>query len=697
MRLETRGTLFVTSICIVVTNIVWGGMLVGAYQLDLNNLNLHWKDPIYLSYAADNSQTNYFLDQGYDLVFNSNFGVSFKTTKVGILGLLFGVNTDIVPLDSYYSPPIIKRTYNDIVELNYCPVRDLAVNEIFYVASSSIAYRRIIITNISNQELVVHILALFQKLPFAMMLANKLVDGFEFPISIPPDSWQKHNLDQYEGHFQAAFMSKELTTKSVYSGIWDLQLQTGSESIPISTARRGSLLVLGKRALLQPGETQTWYVMWWKGDRGEQPPNVDTLENGNLEEIFAIRHKLYSHAMGKLAAEDREQALVGFSSLLLLREQFMQAENRLPYNYYLFSREPTWGWGHAGQVFHESIGTIAYANLDAHGAIDSQRNFFAMQDNNGYIPYRIGPYLRETIDGNTSSAPLLNWENWKIYQITHDREFLKEAYYHGARFYEWWECYRDKDRDGLCEWGGNPILECLRDSHNVVFQQVLNGNRKKISALEALDLNCFLVREAEALSYMAKELGLVAAEKWRNKAETRKELINNTFWDPNTAFYYHADMATNEIRPELKRKEMIAFLTLWAHVANQRQAQLLVKQLTDPNVFWRRYGVSSIAADDPYYTPSTGACKWNGPVWPQWQYLIFEGLLDYGYVDIAKALLRKLFKAIAYWLVKSHKFWEQYNPDQITEQKSHKDYYWTGIIFEMLRAIYQKREGGVVQ
>ena len=39
-------------------------------------------------------------------------------------------------------------------------------------------------------------------------------------------------------------------------------------------------------------------------------------------------------------------------------------EGRTRFNYYVFSREPTWSWGHDGQVFHESLSMLAYAHLD---------------------------------------------------------------------------------------------------------------------------------------------------------------------------------------------------------------------------------------------------------------------------------------------------------------------------------------------
>ncbi len=38
-----------------------------------------------------------------------------------------------------------------------------------------------------------------------------------------------------------------------------------------------------------------------------------------------------------------------------------------------FSREPKWGWGYGGQVFHESLVMLAYAFMDPESAMNSQR------------------------------------------------------------------------------------------------------------------------------------------------------------------------------------------------------------------------------------------------------------------------------------------------------------------------------------
>ena len=51
-------------------------------------------------------------------------------------------------------------------------------------------------------------------------------------------------------------------------------------------------------------------------------------------------------------------------ALGLARQCMLPAEGRARYNYYVFSREPTWGWGHDGQVFHESLSMLPYALFD---------------------------------------------------------------------------------------------------------------------------------------------------------------------------------------------------------------------------------------------------------------------------------------------------------------------------------------------
>mgnify|MGYP000439328897 CR=1 FL=1 len=383
----------------------------------------------------------------------------------------------------------------------------------------------------------------------------------------------------------------------------------------------------------------------------------------------------------------KDQRYLYWSAFSLMRQVMLPPEGQLDYNYYVFSREPTWGWGHGGQVFHESLTMLAYAYMDPMSAMNSQRVYEQVQHDNGYINYRTGSYLNEMIevDGQyTTSAPWYAWQNWKIYQITGDKHFLKEMYASSKAFYNYYISTRDTDGDGLHEWGGHAVLESVRDAQVAVWDEVAWP-----ANFEAVDLNTMLVAEEKALSKMAAALGKKGeAAQFRKKARERTKRINQTMWDSTTGFYYQVDKKDNDFtyksENDLKRKEIIGFLPLWAGVASEKQAEKLVAHLTDTSKFWRKFGVPSLSADDPYYNPRG---YWNGPVWVEWNYLIEHGLKKYGYHDQARELVDRVAENMILQLKKDHNLWEFYSPDS-QWAGYHKTYIWAGIINRMLMDTY---------
>lgn len=381
--------------------------------------------------------------------------------------------------------------------------------------------------------------------------------------------------------------------------------------------------------------------------------------------------------------KDPDYEMLYWSAFNMMRQVFYPPEAKSSYNYYVFSREPTWGWGHGGQVFHESITMLAYALMDEESAMNSQRVYSERQYPNGYINYRSGSYLDEIIESKgelTSSAPWYAWQNWEVYKITKDREFLEEMYSSSKRFYKFYISNRDKDNDGLCEWGGHAVLESVRDALVAVWDEV-----GWPANFEGVDLNSMLVKEAKSLEAMANELGLEQeALSWKADYEKRTRLINETFWDEEEGFYFNVDKKDNDFtfekKNDLKREEIIGFLPLWAGVATPEIADQLVDKLTDSDKFWRKYGVPSLAADDPYYNDKG---YWNGPVWVEWNFLIVDGLLEYGFKEEAEELTDRVAEGMVKQLKKDHNLWEFYSPDD-EWAGYHKTYIWAGIINRML-------------
>ncbi|MCB2211100.1 hypothetical protein KQI52_03190 [bacterium] len=445
---------------------------------------------------------------------------------------------------------------------------------------------------------------------------------------------------------------------------------------------------------------------------------IDDLAHRELGD-FANAHRERFASVPEVTLPSRQQQLLQLSSYNLLRQSMLPPEGRLTHNYYVFSREPMWGWGHGGQVFHESLAMLAYGHLDPRSALASMKVFAEAQHAPetdsmtewAYIPYRVGPYLEETIETNgdmTQSGPFYSWITHELYQMTGDRDFLAKMAPSCERFVRYWKRNRDTDSDGLYEWGGQAVLESLRDASVVIWDDVAPPD-----SLEALGLNCMLANEFNSLAAMQDSLGNGDAATWLGKRGAELAYsVQRAMWDEETGFFYHNvkrgwagedgnpngytgpfDNAGN-LNPDrfsfnepgdLKRKEIIGFLPLWAGIATEEQAERLVREhLTNPDEFWREYGVPSLSADDPYYKPQG---YWNGPVWVQWNYLIVRGLLRYGYVDEARELAERVSAGMSEVLAETHTMWEFYSPDEAWGGW-HQTYIWAGIVTRMMEDVY---------
>jgi glycogen debranching enzyme len=419
----------------------------------------------------------------------------------------------------------------------------------------------------------------------------------------------------------------------------------------------------------------------------------------SAEETALEREEAEVLAKAPRLSLDAERELVYRGALSLARQSMLPPEGRTKHNYYVFSREPTWSWGHDGQVFHESLSMLAYAYLDPRSAMDSQRVFMESQESDGYIPYRMGPYLVRTfpVEGEkTTSAPFYSWVSFQVYQVAKERApssevrlFLEDAYRSGAAFVEFLLSKRDRDGDGLLEWGGHAVLESVRDSLVPIWDLLGKNDPRAPSRVEALDLSVMVVKEMRTLAEMAEELGREPESRsWKERAERLARRVEETMWDEDTGFYYNLDRDTNRFVTaeglDLRRQEIIGFLPLWAEVASRERSEILLRKLTDPQKFWRRFGVPTLAADDPGYEAQVRrCCQWNGAVWMEWNYLVFHGLEKYGYREVARDLADRMLKAATTQLSRNHRFWESYSPDEV-KLSSPRSYIWNSILARVL-------------
>jgi hypothetical protein len=662
----------------------------------LSHISATEDDPVYTTYNAAISRSEYIVNEGYQFIwYDQQKGMNFETRQAGNIGLIFSKDNIVRDkLLRYYQKPVITANYSDLVKFYYYPFKDVRVEEFFLVYSSRIAVRQIRITNESPFGIKLNVYPYIQNESRAYTNVNLTGDssGIEFQHKEFPDGWMKEHNIPFQSDLKDVFL---LNAEPEGRGRYDVFEEGGDTSgtIFINAVKKNSLntnlpadesriLALRSELNIPAGKTSELRVI-----RGviEADKDISLLQSeckklmsAGLDDFLHEDEKTYEN-IPSLTFNNKDEELLYYNAFSLVRQCMLPPEGECSYNYYVFSREPRWGWGYGGQVFHESLTMLAYAYMDPEGAMNSQRIFMERQHPNGYINYRTGPYLNETISENgqlTSSAPWYNWENYEIYKVTGDKDFLRQAYESGKKFYDYYTSNRDSDNDGLCEWGADAVLECVRDARAAVWDEVGDP-----SNFEDVDCNIMLVNEAKSLSLMAKELGLSEeSDNWAKDAQERTDLINKYMWDPETGFYYNVSKRdhsfTFKTKNDLKRREIIAFLALWAGVADTTQAEALMQHLMNPDEFWRNYGVPTLSADDSYYNPIG---YWNGPVWVQWDYLVFRGLLNYGYKTEAKELAERVMSNMINQLKTDHWFWEFYSADD-HQAGWNKTYIWAGII-----------------
>jgi hypothetical protein len=680
-------------------------------------LDLGPHDPLYTTYAAPLARSEYFYDSAYFLQYaDSALGMEYQNQEGGSFGLgwRLGERTVLASRD-FYKAPAIHRSYADLVELEYWPFENIEVRETFDVYSSRLAMIDVTLINHDHKIQTLTCYALYHSAA-AIREVRIQQNALFFSHTVDP----KRTLSEVE-HPEFDPEITDLLMSSVPPDHW-----TGAGSFPeVLQALRTS----GKLDDHLPPDPRALAMQWnvtvaadataeFRVIRGAQPSfesavrflRSKRLFRVALAPIIAASEQPYARVPGTCTAAqlrqcvrfpNRDWELAYWSALTQVHQQMMPPEGAAHFNYYLFSREPTWSWGHDGQVFHESIVMQAYALMNSQSAEDSQRVFMERQfrdsdpKRNGYIGYRVGPYVNRTFptDGElTSSAPFFSWTNWEIYRISHDRRFLGEAYRAGTSFANWIFTTHDPDHDGVLVWGGNAMLENVRDSLDVIWN-LLGGGDESPKRVKALDLMCMMVKETRSLAAMAGELGLkLEQQRWNAKADQLASVVRTRMWDAETGFFYNLARDTGRFTTadgiSLKRKEIIGFLPLWAGIATREQAERLRQQVADPASFARRFGLPTLAADDPYYDPRiTRCCQWNGAVWLLWDYLVERGLLDYHFRTEAEQLVQHAMDGVLFHLRADHRLWESYSPDR-TEINSPQNYIWDGIIARMIWEVY---------
>ncbi|MEI6885491.1 MAG: trehalase family glycosidase [Bacteroidota bacterium] len=687
---------------------------------DYVRINARQDDPLYTTYAAAMARSRLYGDKAYKMDYYSCcLPVNYSSDHAGTVYCMWKVDQVVISkMSEYFMKPVVNFSFPDMAVMEYEPFRGIHVKETFFVYSSTIA---IVDIEVKNTDKINHEISVYP----VLQADNDSMEVMGF------DTLHKaYVTNRYESSYR---LISSLKTEYGYptrvrdvftaspapytygayfgdlAGFYNTiktDFYTDKRSDTLNQMKKGlcRFVALNYKKRLSPGQTISFRIL--RGFQGQEEDSemlikdVETMKTALLKTFYEDDLILFSK-IPRISFKTRDEKIAYLGAFNLVRGCMYPPTGKTNYNSYAFSRNPLWGWGHVHQVLHESLSMLAYVYMDPQSAQGSQRVYMEQQREDGFIAYRHGPRgLQDYPHKNmpTTSAPFFSYINWEIYKVSKDTKFLEDAYSSGCRYTDWLIRNRDTDKDSTFEWGPYGIIENVRDWYNAVFQvsaeRYLDVDKEDISdELECLDLTLMVAKEEQSLSHMADVLGKKEDSRiWKQRSDAIVRLVNKRMWDDSSSFYYSVnrkDHSWHFLTRDLRRQEIIAFLALWADAAPKDRAEKLVETLTDTTKFWRRYGVPTLSARDPWFSPYVDyCCKWNGPVWLLWDYLVYEGLRDYGYTALARELAAKMLNAAVVQLKKNHNYWESFSPDNEV-LNCPPNYIWDAIIARVLIEEYQ--------
>ena len=173
--------------------------------------------------------------------------------------------------------------------------------------------------------------------------------------------------------------------------------------------------------------------------------------------------------------------------------------------------------------------------------------------------------------------------------------------------------------------------------------------------LFAIDFSCFMANDVKYMKKMADELCLIEDSAfYENWFAAIAADINEQLWCEEDKFYFDYNIPKQELH---KVWSVASFLPLLAGICDERQAECLVAHLQDPESFATPFPIPSISKKDVTF----GSDMWRGPVWINYNYMISQGLAQYGYESFGQEIIEKTIAFMNHWYQLNGTIYEYYD------------------------------------
>ncbi|MBE6739759.1 MAG: glycoside hydrolase family 37 [Ruminococcaceae bacterium] len=302
-------------------------------------------------------------------------------------------------------------------------------------------------------------------------------------------------------------------------------------------------------------------------------------------------------------------------------------------------------------------------------------NFLEHMDEDGKIPIYITPTMEwYNFDGsfpsNIHKPCLAQHAEFIVKTNNDDVEWLRPYFDKILKFIDYYY-NNQRHSSGLYYW----INDCAIgvDNDPSTYYRPENSSA-------SIYLNCLMYKELTAVCYLGNLLNIDVSF-YEKEAENLLKTVRDLCFDEKDGMYYSADLNLLPVDPDSKLHSgaprhwdtliqrigcWSGFMAMWAGIATPEQAQRMVKEnLLDEKGFWAPYGVRTLSKYEKMYriVKSGNPSCWLGPIWGISNYMVFDGLLKYGFIEEAKELAEKSVRLFAQDIEKTGELHEYYDPE----------------------------------
>lgn len=295
---------------------------------------------------------------------------------------------------------------------------------------------------------------------------------------------------------------------------------------------------------------------------------------------------------------------------------------------------------------------------------DAMRNFIHFIAPSGHTPRVLSPY--RFYDPYDQHKPFLIQGIVLTCEALDDYDWITdEIWTKLVAYMNYWE--ERRGFHGLTRW--KSAMESGVDN---------NANTVNLEDLsvESVDASTYFYRENQAMAALSRNRGQDPS-RWEGMMTHLKHSINAIFWHEERGCYYDVFNFSDANADHILIDTWTNLTPLWAGIVPEDRAKRMITEyLLNTDRFLGASGLRSLSMEDPQYTTAKRftiylhaehrrwtVSNWQGPVWVVANWVLTEGMKQYGFSSEADEIRSRVRAAMQQDLTTSGTLHENYNPE----------------------------------